>query len=81
MKIIEPKIEHNVDLRDIKIVKKLGGTIDDIEMVDGIIFPDNKPEHIEGGPTKIEKPKIALLQFCLSAPKTDIENNIVISEY
>jgi len=30
-------------------------------MIDGIILPDNKPEHIEGGPHKLEKPKIALL--------------------
>jgi T-complex protein 1 subunit delta len=29
MKVIDPKTATNVDLKDIKIVKKLGGTIDD----------------------------------------------------
>jgi T-complex protein 1 subunit delta len=29
MKVIDPKIATNIDLKDIRIVKKLGGTIDD----------------------------------------------------
>jgi T-complex protein 1 subunit delta len=29
MKIIDPKTATNVDLKDIRIIKKLGGTIDD----------------------------------------------------
>jgi T-complex protein 1 subunit delta len=29
MKIIDPKTADNVDLKDIRLVKKLGGTIDD----------------------------------------------------
>jgi T-complex protein 1 subunit delta len=29
MKVIDPKTATNVDLKDIRIVKKLGGTIDD----------------------------------------------------
>ena len=32
------KGENNVDLRDIKVVKKLGGTIDDTELVEGLVF-------------------------------------------
>jgi T-complex protein 1 subunit delta len=68
--------DSNVDLNDIKIAKKIGGTIDDIELVNGLVFTNNKPSHSAGGPTSIKNPKIALLQFCLSAPKTDIENHI-----
>ena len=34
-----------------------------------------------GGPTRVEKAKIGLVQFCLSPPKADIESNIVISDY
>ena len=71
----------NVDLRDVKIVKKLGGTIDDTELVDGLVFANNKPSHSAGGPTRVKEPKLALIQFCLSAPKTDIENSIVIKDY
>ena len=33
------------------------------------------------GPTKAENAKVALIQFCLSAPKTDLENNVVVSDY
>jgi T-complex protein 1 subunit delta len=33
MKIINPETDINVDLKDIRIVKKLGGTIDDTELI------------------------------------------------
>jgi len=81
MKICDPEHDDNVDLNDIQVVKKLGGTTDDVELIEGIVFPHNKISGNAGGPTKIENPKIALLQFCLSAPKTDIDNNIVIGDY
>ena len=81
MKICDPENDKNVDLNDIKVVKKLGGTIDDIELCQGIVFADNKASSSAGGPTRIENPKIALIQFCLSSPKTDIDSNIVIGDY
>ena len=58
-----------VDLKDIKIVTKGGGTIDDTEMVKGLVF-DSKASKGAGGPSKIEGAKIALIQFCISPPKT-----------
>lgn len=61
MKIINPETATNVDLRDIRIHKKIGGTIDDTRLIDGLVFPNNKPAHSAGGPVKIEKAKIALL--------------------
>jgi T-complex protein 1 subunit delta len=67
-----------VDLRDIRIVKKGGGTIDDSEMVDGLVF-EHKASKAAGGPTKVVGAKIALIQFCVSPPKTDLESNIVLS--
>lgn len=73
--------DTNVDLRDIKVVKKLGGTIDDIQMINGLVFANNRPSHSAGGPSKVLKPKIALLQFCISSPKTDIENNVTVADY
>jgi len=69
-----------VDLRDIRIVKKGGGTIDDSEMVDGLVF-EHKASKAAGGPTKVTGAKIALIQFCVSPPKTDLESNIVLSDY
>lgn len=60
----------NVDLRDIRIVRKVGGTIEDTELVDGVVLNQNVVVSA-GGPTRMEKAKIAIIQFQLSAPKPD----------
>lgn len=80
LRIIE-KSDTNVDLRDIHVSKKLGGTVDDSELIDGLVFVDKKVSHFAGGPSKIKDAKIGLIQFCLSAPKTDMENNVVVHDY
>merc|ERR1719313_3068148 len=69
LSVIDPATATNVDLRDIAVVKKLGGTIDDTELVPGLVFTQ-KVAHAAGGPTKVKDAKIGLIQFCLSAPKT-----------
>merc|ERR1719230_813584 len=80
-KVIDPATAIDVDLdRDIKIVKQIGGTIDDSELVSGLCFGKGVA-HTAGGPTRIENAKIGLIQFWLSAPKTDMENNVVVSDY
>jgi len=78
--IIDPATATNVDLADVKMVKQVGGTIDDTELVRGLVL-ERGAKHTAGGPTKIENAKIALIQFCLSAPKTDMENNVIVSDY
>lgn len=80
LKVIDPSMPDQVDLRNIKIVQKLGGTLDDCELVEGLVFPQ-KAVHAASGPTSVKNAKIALIQFCLSPPKTDIENSVVISDY
>jgi T-complex protein 1 subunit delta len=60
---------------------KLGGTVDDSELIDGLCFVNNKVSHFAGGPTRVENAKIGVVQFTLSAPKTDLENNVVVSDY
>lgn len=80
MKIID-KDDDNVDLRNIKVAMKLGGTVDDSELIDGLCFTNNKVSHFAGGPVRMENAKIGLIQFCLSAPKTDLENNVVVNDY
>jgi len=80
LRVIDPKSADNVDLRDIKVVTKLGGTIDDTKLIEGIVFTQGVA-HGAGGPTKIENAKIGLVQFQLSAPKTNLENNVVITDY
>jgi T-complex protein 1 subunit delta len=78
--VIDAATATNVDLNDVKIVKQVGGTIDDTELVRGLVL-EHGAKHASGGPSKIENAKIALIQFCLSAPKTDMENNVVVSDY
>merc|ERR1711977_549746 len=79
MKVMDPET-NSADLTDIKVIKCFGGTVDDSEMVDGIVFP-KKAAHFAGGPTRIENAKIGLIQFCISPPKTDMENNVVVRDY
>ncbi|CAA7271623.1 unnamed protein product [Cyclocybe aegerita] len=69
----------NVDLRDIRVVKKIGGTIEDTELVEGVVLNQNVVS--AGGPTRMEKAKIAIIQFQLSAPKPDMDNTVVINDY
>merc|ERR1712179_883936 len=79
LKVIDPNRENNVNLKDIKIIKKLGGTVDDTELVDGMVF-EQKAANING-PKKCEKAKIGFIQFCVSPPKTDMDNQVVVSDY
>jgi len=81
LKIIDKEKDTNVDLNNIKVSMKLGGTVDDSELIDGLVFTNNKVSHFAGGPTRVENAKIGLIQFCLSAPKTDLENNVVVNDY
>jgi T-complex protein 1 subunit delta len=80
LNVIDPARPDNVDLRDIKVLKKLGGTVDDTEMVKGLVF-DHKASHLAGGPTRVENAKIGLIQFQISPPKTDIEQSVIVSDY
>uniref|UniRef100_A0A914UIH6 T-complex protein 1 subunit delta n=1 Tax=Plectus sambesii TaxID=2011161 RepID=A0A914UIH6_9BILA len=78
-KIIGSGKEENVDLRSIKIVKKMGETVEESQLIEGALF-DQKTMG-RGGPTRVEKAKIGLIQFQLSPPKTDMENQVIISDY
>lgn len=69
-----------VDLKDIRVVKKVGGTIEDSELVEGLLLTQSVAT-AAGGPTRMEKAKIGLIQFCLSPPKTDMEGTIIINDY
>ena len=60
-----------MDLKDIRIVKRVGGTIEDTQLVDGVVLNQNVVTSA-GGPTRMEKAKIAIIQFQLSAPKPDV---------
>jgi len=80
LKVIDAKTATNVDLTDIRLSKKLGGTVDDTEFIDGLVLTQNVAR-AAGGPTRLENAKVGLIQFCLSAPKTDMESNIQVRDY
>lgn len=71
---------NNVDLNDIRLIKKVGGTIDETELVNGVVLTQNVVK-TAGGPVRVDKAKIALIQFQLSPPKPDMENNVVVNDY
>ncbi|TID28042.1 hypothetical protein CANINC_002723 [Pichia inconspicua] len=79
LKVVK-KDASNVDLNDIRLVKKVGGTIDDTEMIDGVVLTQTAVKNA-GGPIRMEKARIGLVQFQLSPPKPDMENNIVVNDY
>lgn len=41
LKIIDKEKDSNVDLKNIKVSMKLGGTVDDSELIDGLCFTNN----------------------------------------
>jgi len=45
------------------------------------VFDKCKPSTAAGGPSKIENAKIAVVQFQIATPKTDIENSVIVKEY
>jgi len=71
----------NVDLSNIRIIKKVGGTLDDTELVDGLVLSQQRVSKVAGGPVKIQNAKIGLIQFCLSLPKTDMDSTVTIKDY
>lgn len=70
LKVTDPAHDSNVDLKDIKVIEKLGGTIEDTEMIEGLVFTQKSAN--VNGPKRIEKANIGLIQFCISPPKTDV---------
>jgi len=78
LQIIDKASAENVDLNNIHVSKKLGGTIDESELINGLCFVGLKASHLAGGPTRIENAKIAIVQFPISAPKSDMESNVVV---
>ena len=78
LRTIDQKTATNVDLKNIRILKKVGGTIDDSEMVDGLVMQQAVVKS-GGGPSRMEKAKIGLIQFQLSPPKPDVRPSFISS--
>jgi len=79
IQIVEKEAEGNkVDLDNIKVEKKAGGSIRNTQFIKGIVL-DKEVVH-SGMPTKIEKAKIALLNSALEIEKTEMSAEIRISD-
>ncbi|CAA6671407.1 unnamed protein product [Spirodela intermedia] len=68
LSVVDPARPDLVDLRILK------------SACQGLVF-DKKVSHSAGGPGRVENAKIAVIQFQISPPKTDIEQSIVVSDY
>jgi len=79
LKIVETDGDkHSVDLDNLKVEKKAGGSIDDTSLINGIVL-DKEIVH-SGMPTKIEKARIALVNAALEVEKTEMSAEIRISD-
>jgi T-complex protein 1 subunit delta len=83
---------------------KVGGTLDDTQLIEGLVFPENRVNFhllililLLCLSYFIFNPSLAftfrkwansysecqnwLIQFCISAPKTEMDNSVVVSDY
>jgi thermosome len=68
---------YRLDMDDIKVEKKAGGSIRDTKLIKGIVLDK---EVVHGGmPKKIEKAKIALVNSALEIEKTEFDAKININ--
>eukprot|EP00030_Apusomonadida_sp_AF-17_P006112 a677667_92.p1 GENE.a677667_92~~a677667_92.p1 ORF type:complete len:547 (-),score=308.76 a677667_92:27-1628(-) len=81
LSVIDVAKAVSVDLREVRVVKLHGGTVDDTELVNGIVFTRLRARGKAGGPQSVRDAKIALIQFQLSPPKTDMENHVIVSSH
>ncbi|MDO9097849.1 MAG: thermosome subunit beta, partial [Candidatus Methanoperedens sp.] len=66
-----------VDIDNIKIEKKVGQSVDDCELVKGVVLDKNKAHH--NMPNKVENAKIALITRPIEFSKMELEAEIKIS--
>ena len=79
MSITETKDNNSsVDLDNLKVEKKAGGSIQDTALIKGIVL-DKEVVH-SGMPTKIQQAKIALLNTAMEVEKTEMSAEIRIND-
>lgn len=78
LQISEPNESgYNVDIDDVKVEKKAGGSLRDTKLIKGIVLDK---EVVHGGmPKRVEKAKIALINSALEIEKTEFDAKINIS--
>jgi len=76
--VIKKGDDYTVDLENLKVEKKTGGSIQDTQIIQGIVL-DKEIVH-SGMPTRIEKAKIALINSALEIEKTEMSAEIRITD-
>ncbi len=69
---------YYVDLDNVQLIKKQGGSMADTQLIEGVIV-DKEKVH-SGMPPRVENPKIALLDAALEIKKTEIDAKIEIND-
>jgi thermosome len=70
--------KKTADIDNIKVEKKQGGSVNDTELIEGIIV-DKERVH-EGMPSFVETPKIALINAAFEVKKTEVDAKIQITD-
>jgi thermosome len=78
LQVSEPRESgFSVDIDDVKVEKKAGGSLRDTKLIKGIVLDK---EVVHGGmPKRVEKAKIALINSALEIEKTEFDAKINIS--
>lgn len=80
LRVIDNNDTDNVDLSDINVVKQLGGTVDQTELIEGLVIK-NSAINAACGPVNMKNARVALIQYQLSPPKPYMDSNVVIENY
>ncbi|SMD31153.1 thermosome subunit beta [Picrophilus oshimae] len=70
--------KYYVDFDNLQMVKKQGGSVDETQLIDGIII-DKEKVH-PGMPSTVENAKIALLDLALEVKKPEFDTNLQIND-
>eukprot|EP00915_Cephaloidophora_sp_WS-2016_P003166 GHVH01004266.1.p1 GENE.GHVH01004266.1~~GHVH01004266.1.p1 ORF type:complete len:536 (-),score=96.22 GHVH01004266.1:71-1678(-) len=81
MASIAKPTDSDVDLDKIRVVTKLGGNVEDTELINGLVFTNSNTLRGAGGPITVKDAKIGLAQFQLGPPKSDMEQSVVVKTY
>lgn len=68
----------NIDMENIKIEKRVGGGIEDSELIQGIVL--DKERVFEGMPKRLENVKVALLSAALEVKNSETDAKIQITD-
>ncbi|AAK39824.1 t-complex protein 1, delta SU (nucleomorph) [Guillardia theta] len=78
--IMNNQDSHDVDIKNIRIIKKIGKNLSSIELINGIVTDYTFYKKFNGT-IKLEYAKIAIIQFSISNLSTDLDNSIILRSY